>query len=167
MPLGLWLTVCLSSPQDLKFRRSAECDKPRVVWSVERRAWLSSEQTASLLQQLSLCPLWPCEVGRVGRTGGGGGGGGGGKGGKAKEEESPLSYHAAAYINLSSLLYPGGKGPPQVFPPLEQDWAGGNLMPILKPSSVEGKPETLEKNRSWEATGGIRTHSLPHRSQVL
>ncbi len=33
------------------------------------------------------------------------------------------------------------------FPPSGQDWAGGNLMPIVKPSLVVKEPETLqEKN---------------------
>ncbi len=33
-------------------------------------------------------------------------------------------------------------------------------MPIMQPSPVEGRPETLEKLPSWEATGGTQTHNL-------
>ena len=87
--------------QDVKFRRTAECDKPRVVWYVEHRSWLSPQATSTLLQHLSQCALWPCEVGRVGMVGGGGKG-------KGKEEEQVLSYHAVSYINLAPMLYPGG-----------------------------------------------------------
>ena len=89
--------------QHVKFRKSAECDKPRVVWNVERRCWLPPDTNTSLLQLLSQCPLWPVEVGRWSVPGGGGKG-------KGKEEEPLLSFHGVAYVNLSPLLYPGGEG---------------------------------------------------------
>ena len=110
LSLLLPLSLSLSSlppfsllPQDVKFRKSAECDKPHVVWNVERRCWLQPEANTSLLQLLSKCPLWPVEVGRWSVPSGGGRG-------KGKEEEPILSFHGVAYVNLSPLLYPGGEG---------------------------------------------------------
>ena len=88
----------LTSSQDIEFRRSAESQKPRVIWNSEARSYLSPINNTTLLMNLSLCPIWPVEVVKVvthtGR-------------GKGKEEETILSHHGMAYIDMSSLLYPG------------------------------------------------------------
>ena len=88
----------LVSPEDIEFRRSAESQKPRVIWNSEARAYLSPSNNTTLLMNLSLCPIWPVEVMKVTTSNGRG---------KGKEEETTLSHHGMAYINMSSLLYPG------------------------------------------------------------
>ena len=89
----------------MKFRRTAECEAPCVVWQTARRCWLTPPLASSLLRHLSKAPLWPCELGRLSVPGGGGGGGGGR--GKGKEEEPQLSFHSVTYLDLAPLLYPG------------------------------------------------------------
>lgn len=66
--------------------------------------------------QLSLCPLWPLEIGRhhVSTAGKGGG-----RGGASKDKEaadSGLSFHAVSYLDLSPLLYPGATSLCGAFP---------------------------------------------------
>ena len=58
----------LRAPDDVAFRRSAECSKPRVDWSTELRTWLppspspSPSSPPSLLTILTQSPLWPVEI---------------------------------------------------------------------------------------------------------
>ena len=88
----------LVSSQDIEFRRSAESQKPKVIWNSEARAYFSPSNNTTLLMNLSLCPIWPVEVVKVMTSAGRG---------KGKEEEITLSHHGMAYIDMSSLLYPG------------------------------------------------------------
>lgn len=89
----------LSSQEDINFRRMAESLKPRVVFNSELRSYLSPSANARFLHQLSCSPLWPVEILRISSSSAGRG--------KVKEEETVPSHHGIAYLDLSSLLYPG------------------------------------------------------------
>ena len=87
----------LRSPDDIEFRRMAECTKPSIAWNTELRALLTPKATSSFLNSLSVCSTWPVEIVRVLSIVGKG---------KAKDEIT-LSYSGVCYVDLSTLLYPG------------------------------------------------------------
>ena len=89
----------MRSPKDIEFRRHCEQSKPHVVWNKETRCFLSVSETETLICDLSKCPIWPVEMTRVASSPV--------SKGKFKDNEVRLSQHGVAYMNLSSLLYPG------------------------------------------------------------
>ncbi|XP_019862810.1 PREDICTED: cilia- and flagella-associated protein 70-like [Amphimedon queenslandica] len=89
----------ISSYDDIDFRRLAESRRPRIVWNSELRTYLTPTLNTALLRQLSRSPIWPVELVRISSSSSGRG--------KSKEEETTISHHGVAYLDLSSLLYPG------------------------------------------------------------
>uniref|UniRef100_A0A8K9WL70 Cilia and flagella associated protein 70 n=1 Tax=Oncorhynchus mykiss TaxID=8022 RepID=A0A8K9WL70_ONCMY len=97
----------LTSIEDRDFRKEAETNKKRVSWDTERRCFLDAEGAACLTRRIAESRLWPVEVMRspqVGATKGG-------KAGKDKggEDETQLSFHGVAYVDMAPLLYPGAR----------------------------------------------------------
>ena len=88
----------LTSQRDVEFRQHCERSKPRVVWNAETRCYLSALETETLMRSLSRCSIWPVEMTRVLSAATGKG--------KSKDE-TQLSVHGVAYMDLASLLYPG------------------------------------------------------------
>ena len=87
----------LRCPEDIEFRRTAECTKPSVAWNTELRAFLTAKATSTFLSSLSACNTWPVEIIRVLNVVGKG---------KTKDEIT-LSYSGVCYVDMSTLLYPG------------------------------------------------------------
>ena len=87
----------MRSPDDIDFRRSAECTKPSVAWNTELRVLLPTKATSAFLASLSTCHIWPVEVVRILNIAGKG---------KSKDEVT-LSHSGISYMDLSTLLYPG------------------------------------------------------------
>ncbi|XP_055754659.1 cilia- and flagella-associated protein 70 isoform X1 [Salvelinus fontinalis] len=97
----------LTSIEDRDFRKEAETNKKRVSWDTERRCFLDADGAACLTHRIAESRLWPVEVMRspqVGATKGG-------KAGKDKggEDETQLSFHGVAYVDMAPLLYPGAR----------------------------------------------------------
>uniref|UniRef100_A0A4W5MZY8 Cilia and flagella associated protein 70 n=1 Tax=Hucho hucho TaxID=62062 RepID=A0A4W5MZY8_9TELE len=97
----------LTSIEDRDFRNEAEANKKRVSWDTERRCFLDADGAACLTRRIAESRLWPVEVMRspqVGATKGG-------KAGKDKggEDETQLSFHGVAYVDMAPLLYPGAR----------------------------------------------------------
>ncbi|XP_066204929.1 cilia- and flagella-associated protein 70 isoform X2 [Saccopteryx leptura] len=96
----------LNHPEDREFRVQAECLKKRIIWDVESRFYLDPPAVASFQKRVADCRLWPVEITRVPLVTAP-------KGKAAKfdkmEDESPLSFHGVAYVNMVPLLYPGVK----------------------------------------------------------
>uniref|UniRef100_A0A8C7KZR7 Cilia and flagella associated protein 70 n=1 Tax=Oncorhynchus kisutch TaxID=8019 RepID=A0A8C7KZR7_ONCKI len=97
----------LTSIEDRDFRKEAETNKKRVSWDTERRCFLDADGAACLTRRIAESRLWPVEVMRspqVGATKGG-------KAGKDKggEDETQLSFHGVAYVDMAPLLYPGAR----------------------------------------------------------
>ncbi|KAM5236530.1 cilia- and flagella-associated protein 70 isoform 2-T2 [Ctenodactylus gundi] len=96
----------LNQPEDREFRNQAECLKKRIIWDLESRCYLDPSAVASFQKRIADCRLWPVEITRipvvtVPK----------GKAGKLDktEDESQLSFHGVAYVNMVPLLYPGVK----------------------------------------------------------
>ncbi|XP_027624701.1 cilia- and flagella-associated protein 70 isoform X2 [Tupaia chinensis] len=96
----------LNHPEDREFRNQAECIKKRIIWDLESRCYLDPPAVVSFQKRIADCRLWPVEITRVplvtapkGKAG---------KFDKA-EDESQLSFHGVAYVNMVPLLYPGVK----------------------------------------------------------
>ncbi|XP_013372198.1 PREDICTED: cilia- and flagella-associated protein 70 isoform X1 [Chinchilla lanigera] len=94
----------LNHPEDREFRSQAECVKKRIVWDLESRCYLDPHAVSSFQKRIADCRLWPVEITRfplvnVPK----------GKAGKVdkNEDESQLSFHGVAYVNMVPLLYPG------------------------------------------------------------
>ncbi|KAM6184846.1 cilia- and flagella-associated protein 70 [Rhynchocyon petersi] len=96
----------LNHPEDREFRNQAECIKKRIVWDLETRCYLDPPAVASFQKRIADCRLWPVEITRVPLFATSKG-----KGAKLDktEDESPLSFHGVAYVNMVPLLYPGVK----------------------------------------------------------
>uniref|UniRef100_A0A4W5K8V0 Cilia and flagella associated protein 70 n=1 Tax=Hucho hucho TaxID=62062 RepID=A0A4W5K8V0_9TELE len=95
----------LTSIEDRDFRNEAEANKKRVSWDTERRCFLDADGAACLSRRIAESRLWPVEVMRspqVGATKGG-------KAGKDKGDETQLSFHGVAYVDMAPLLYPGAR----------------------------------------------------------
>ncbi|XP_045575823.1 cilia- and flagella-associated protein 70 isoform X2 [Salmo salar] len=112
----------LTSIEDRDFRKEAETNKKRVSWDTERRCFLDADGAACLTRRIAESRLWPVEVMRspqVGATKGG-------KAGKDKggEDETQLSFHGVAYVDMAPLLYPGARrvrGAYQLYPFYDSD----------------------------------------------
>uniref|UniRef100_A0A673WKE9 Cilia and flagella associated protein 70 n=1 Tax=Salmo trutta TaxID=8032 RepID=A0A673WKE9_SALTR len=112
----------LTSIEDRDFRKEAETNKKRVSWDTERRCFLDVDGAACLTRRIAESRLWPVEVMRspqVGATKGG-------KAGKDKggEDETQLSFHGVAYVDMAPLLYPGARrvrGAYQLYPFYDSD----------------------------------------------
>ncbi|XP_042546125.1 cilia- and flagella-associated protein 70 isoform X1 [Dipodomys spectabilis] len=96
----------LNHPEDREFRNQAECVKKRIVWDLESRCYLDPSAAVSFQKRIADCRLWPVEITRVplivvpkGKAA---------KAEKA-EDETLLSFHGVAYVNMVPLLYPGVK----------------------------------------------------------
>ncbi|XP_010862616.2 cilia- and flagella-associated protein 70 [Esox lucius] len=112
----------LTSIEDRDFRNDAETNKKRVCWDTERRCFLDAGGVACLTRRIAENRLLPVEVMRslqVGVTKGG-------KAGKDKaaEEDSQISFHGVAYVDMGPLLYPGTRrirGAYQIYPFYDSD----------------------------------------------
>ncbi|XP_033622434.1 cilia- and flagella-associated protein 70 isoform X2 [Fukomys damarensis] len=94
----------LNHPEDREFRSQAEYIKKRIVWDLESRCYLDPHAVSSFQKRIADCRLWPVEITRVPLINVPKG-----KAGKSdkNEDESLLSFHGVAYINMVPLLYPG------------------------------------------------------------
>ncbi|XP_037351838.1 cilia- and flagella-associated protein 70 isoform X2 [Talpa occidentalis] len=96
----------LNHPEDREFRNQAECIKKRITWDLESRCYLDPSAVVSFQKRIADCRLWPVEITRVPMVIAP-------KGKAAKldkaDDESPLSFHGVAYVNMVPLLYPGVK----------------------------------------------------------
>ncbi|XP_078290533.1 cilia- and flagella-associated protein 70 isoform X5 [Panthera onca] len=96
----------LNHPEDREFRNQAECIKKRITWDLESRCYLDPPAVVSFQKRIVDCRFWPVEITRVPLTTVP-------KGKAAKfdktDDESQLSFHGVAYVNMVPLLYPGVK----------------------------------------------------------
>ncbi|XP_072611148.1 cilia- and flagella-associated protein 70 isoform X33 [Vulpes vulpes] len=96
----------LNRPEDREFRNQAECIKKRIIWDLESRCYLDPPAVVSFQKRIADCRFWPVEITRVPLTIAP-------KGKAAKfdkaDDESQLSFHGVAYVNMVPLLYPGVK----------------------------------------------------------
>ncbi|XP_035970040.1 cilia- and flagella-associated protein 70 isoform X8 [Halichoerus grypus] len=96
----------LNHPEDREFRNQAECIKKRIIWDLESRCYLDPPAVVSFQKRIADCRFWPVEITRVPLTTAP-------KGKAAKfdkaDDESQLSFHGVAYVNMVPLLYPGVK----------------------------------------------------------
>ncbi|XP_072611149.1 cilia- and flagella-associated protein 70 isoform X34 [Vulpes vulpes] len=94
------------SVKDREFRNQAECIKKRIIWDLESRCYLDPPAVVSFQKRIADCRFWPVEITRVPLTIAP-------KGKAAKfdkaDDESQLSFHGVAYVNMVPLLYPGVK----------------------------------------------------------
>nr|XP_036854798.1 cilia- and flagella-associated protein 70 [Manis javanica] len=94
----------LNHPEDKEFRNQAECLKKRIIWDLESRCYLDPPAVASFQKRIADCRFWPVEITRIPLMAAP-------KGKAAKfdkaEDESQLSFHGVAYVNMVPLLYPG------------------------------------------------------------
>nr|DBA19215.1 TPA: hypothetical protein GDO54_015081 [Pyxicephalus adspersus] len=96
----------MNRKEDREFRTEAETYRKRVMWDTERRCYLDKSAVTSLQKRIAECRYWPVEIMRVpvsttSKS----------KPGKAEksEEDTQLSFHGVAYVNMVPLLYPGVK----------------------------------------------------------
>ncbi|XP_049710836.1 cilia- and flagella-associated protein 70 isoform X2 [Elephas maximus indicus] len=96
----------LNRPEDREFRTQAECIKKRIIWDLESRCYLDPSAVVSFQKRIADCRFWPVEITRVPLISAPKG-----KVGKLDktEDESQLSFHGVAYVNMVPLLYPGVK----------------------------------------------------------
>ncbi|KAM9196977.1 cilia- and flagella-associated protein 70 [Dugong dugon] len=96
----------LNHPEDREFRTQAESIKKRITWDLESRCYLDPSAVVSFQKRIVDCRFWPVEITRVPLTTAPKG-----KVGKLDktEDESQLSFHGVAYVNMVPLLYPGVK----------------------------------------------------------
>ncbi|XP_006731205.1 cilia- and flagella-associated protein 70 isoform X3 [Leptonychotes weddellii] len=96
----------LNRPEDREFRNQAECIKKRIIWDLESRCYLDPPAVVSFQKRIADCRFWPVEITRVPLTTAP-------KGKATKfdkaDDESQLSFHGVAYVNMVPLLYPGVK----------------------------------------------------------
>ncbi|XP_047682193.1 cilia- and flagella-associated protein 70 isoform X4 [Prionailurus viverrinus] len=96
----------LNHLEDREFRNQAECIKKRITWDLESRCYLDPPAVVSFQKRIVDCRFWPVEITRVPLTTVP-------KGKAAKfdktDDESQLSFHGVAYVNMVPLLYPGVK----------------------------------------------------------
>uniref|UniRef100_H3AYL6 Cilia and flagella associated protein 70 n=1 Tax=Latimeria chalumnae TaxID=7897 RepID=H3AYL6_LATCH len=89
-----------------EFRLEAETEKKRVVWDFERRCFLEPDAVITLRKRIAECRYWPVEItrsliptfvkGKAIRA-------------EKGDDDSQLSSHGVAYVNMAPLLYPGVK----------------------------------------------------------
>ncbi|XP_073935237.1 cilia- and flagella-associated protein 70 isoform X2 [Castor canadensis] len=96
----------LNHSEDREFRNQAECIKKRIIWDLESRCYLDPSAVVSFQKRIADCRFWPVEITRVPLIAAPKG-----KAGKLDktEDESQLSFHGVAYVNMVPLLYPGVK----------------------------------------------------------
>ncbi|XP_063048608.1 cilia- and flagella-associated protein 70 [Engraulis encrasicolus] len=94
----------LTGPEDKEFRAEAETNRKRVSWDTERCCFLHAGGSAWLTRRIVESRLWPIEIMKTGQTGTT-------KGGKPvkdkNEDDSQVSFHGVAYMDLAPLMYPG------------------------------------------------------------
>ncbi|XP_047408468.1 cilia- and flagella-associated protein 70 [Sciurus carolinensis] len=96
----------LNHPEDREFRNQAEYTKKRIIWDLESRCYLDPPAVVSFQKRIADCWFWPVEIirvplviapkGKPGKT-------------EKTDDESQLSFHGVAYVNMLPLLYPGVK----------------------------------------------------------
>ncbi|KAM5139655.1 cilia- and flagella-associated protein 70 isoform 1-T1 [Callospermophilus lateralis] len=96
----------LNHPEDREFRNQAEYTKKRIIWDLESRCYLDPPAVVSFQKRIVDCWLWPVEMirvplviapkGKAGKT-------------EKADDDSQLSFHGVAYVNMLPLLYPGVK----------------------------------------------------------
>ena len=89
----------MKSTREIEFRRHCERSKPRVVWNSETRCFLCKSENDALRCNLFSTPVWPMEITRVTTSPS--------SRGKSKDPDVRMSIHGVAYMDLSSLVYPG------------------------------------------------------------
>ncbi|XP_041719747.2 cilia- and flagella-associated protein 70 isoform X2 [Coregonus clupeaformis] len=170
----------LTSIEDRDFRNEAETNKKRVSWDTERRCFLDADGAACLTRRIAESRLWPVEVMRspqVGATKGG-------KAGKDKggEDETQLSFHGVAYVDMAPLLYPGARrirGAYRLYPFYDSDLlvkAKRNISVLresIRASATQGRGRALSSVGSCKAApskmfdgghkGGKDTKESPKR----
>ncbi|KAM6957236.1 cilia- and flagella-associated protein 70 [Aplochiton taeniatus] len=96
----------LTGIEEREFRLEAETTKKRVSWDTERRCFLDASGAACLTRRIGESRLWPVEFMRSQQTGAAKGA----KAGKTPaEDDSQISFHGVAYVDMAPLLYPGAK----------------------------------------------------------
>ncbi|XP_062387360.1 cilia- and flagella-associated protein 70 isoform X3 [Sardina pilchardus] len=94
----------MTTVEDKELRVEAEINRKRVSWDTERRCFLDAGGAAWLTRRIVDCRLWPIEIMKVAQMGAAKGA----KAGKDKgEDETQISFHGVAYVDLAPLLYPG------------------------------------------------------------
>ncbi|PIO31307.1 hypothetical protein AB205_0135460, partial [Aquarana catesbeiana] len=97
----------MNRKEDKEFRMEAETQRKRVMWDTERRCYLDKPALTSLQKRIAECRYWPVEIMRTpistaskSKAG---------KAEKQSEEDTQISFHGVAYVNMVPLLYPGVK----------------------------------------------------------
>uniref|UniRef100_A0A8C0LHF0 Cilia and flagella associated protein 70 n=1 Tax=Canis lupus dingo TaxID=286419 RepID=A0A8C0LHF0_CANLU len=125
----------LNRPEDKEFRNQAECIKKRIIWDLESRCYLDPPAVASFQKRIADCRFWPVEITRVPLTIAP-------KGKAAKfdkaDDESQLSFHGVAYVNMVPLLYPGVKRIRGAF----------HVYPYLDSTVYEKQPPSIKSQSS-------------------
>ncbi|NWS20680.1 CFA70 protein, partial [Pachyramphus minor] len=94
----------LTKTEDREFRIQAESTR-RIVWDTERRCYLDAAAVAVLQKRIAECRHWPVELCRVSTAPSSKG-----KASKVdKGDETQISFHGVAYVNMLPLLCPGVK----------------------------------------------------------
>ncbi|XP_042564492.1 cilia- and flagella-associated protein 70 isoform X2 [Clupea harengus] len=111
----------LTSVEDKQFCVEAETNRKRVSWDTERRCFLDAGGAAWLTRRIIESRLWPIEIMRVAQMGAAKGA----KAGKEKvEDETQISFHGVAYMDLAPLMYPGAtcvRGAYKIYPFYESE----------------------------------------------
>ncbi|XP_077305661.1 cilia- and flagella-associated protein 70 isoform X2 [Lithobates pipiens] len=96
----------MNRKEDKEFRMEAETQRKRVMWDTERRCYLDKPALTSLQKRIAECRYWPVEIMRTPISTASKS-----KAGKAEksEEDTQISFHGVAYVNMVPLLYPGVK----------------------------------------------------------
>ncbi|XP_040212248.1 cilia- and flagella-associated protein 70 isoform X3 [Rana temporaria] len=97
----------MNRKEDKEFRMEAETQRKRVMWDTERRCYLDKHALTSLQKRIAECRYWPVEIMRTpistaskSKAG---------KAEKQSDEDTQISFHGVAYVNMVPLLYPGVK----------------------------------------------------------
>ncbi|KAM5151786.1 LOW QUALITY PROTEIN: cilia- and flagella-associated protein 70 [Mantella aurantiaca] len=97
----------MNRKEDKEFRMEAETHRKRVMWDTERRCYLDKSALISFQKRIAECRYWPVEIMRApipttskSKPG---------KAEKQSEEDTQISFHGVAYVNMVPLLYPGVK----------------------------------------------------------
>ncbi|KAH9509070.1 Cilia- and flagella-associated protein 70 [Bulinus truncatus] len=88
----------LKSKEDQDHRNTAENDKNRVTWNMERRCFLDSTAVKLFQESIAKCRYWPLEIMRMSQLSAAKG---------KKDEDASFGFHGLTFLNLAPLLYPG------------------------------------------------------------
>ncbi|XP_035827894.1 cilia- and flagella-associated protein 70 isoform X2 [Aplysia californica] len=91
--------------EDRDNRQQAETEKNRVTWNMERRCYLETSAVRGFQDTIAKNRYWPVEIMRMPQPAAGKGK----KGYSRREDDSSISFHGVAFLNLAPLLYPGVK----------------------------------------------------------